>query len=97
VFSCSLALGLVMGVAVVGAVAIVRFVPLLTGEVEGLLSVLSSFGRWLLAGAVLGAAVALVVHHRSATRQTLPWVTVGTGLVMAAWVGMSILFSIYVT
>jgi membrane protein len=33
----------------------------------------------------------------SATRQTLPWVTVGTGLVMAAWVGMSILFAIYVT
>ena len=38
-----------------------------------------------------------MVHHGSATRQTLPWVTVGTVLVMAAWVAMSILFGIYVT
>ena len=58
---------------------------------------LSFVVRWLLAGAVLGAAVALVVHFGSATRQTLPWVTVGTGLVMAAWIGMSILFGVYVT
>jgi membrane protein len=93
----SVGLGLAMGFAVVAAVAIVRFVPLLTGEVDGLLAVLSFLGRWLLAAAVLGAAVALVVHYGSATRQTLPWVTVGTLLVMAAWVGMSILFGIYVT
>ncbi len=97
VFPRSVGLGLAMGVAVVAAVAIVRFVPLLTGDVHGLLSVLSFVVRWLLAGAVLGAAVALVVHFGSATRQTLPWVTVGTGLVMAAWIGMSILFGIYVT
>jgi membrane protein len=93
----SLGLGLAMGVALVAAVAVVRFVPLLTGEVAGVLSVLSFLGRWLLAAILLGAAVALVVHHGSATRQTLPWVSVGTGLVMAAWVGMSILFGVYVT
>jgi membrane protein len=49
------------------------------------------------AGALLWAGVALLVHHGSATRQTLPWVTVGTGIVMAAWVVMSILFGVYVT
>jgi membrane protein len=58
---------------------------------------ISFLGRWLVAAALLGAGVALVVHHGSATRQTLPWVTVGTFLVMGAWIGMSILFGIYVT
>jgi len=38
-----------------------------------------------------------VYAHVPWTSQTLPWVTVGTLLVMAAWIGMSILFGIYVT
>jgi membrane protein len=96
-FLPSVGLGLAMGVAVLAAVAVVRFVPLVTGELEGVLAVLSFAVRWLVAALLLGGGVALVVHHGSATRQTLPWVTVGTGLVMAAWVGMSILFGLYVT
>src|SRR5919106_1008280 len=67
------------------------------GLAMGVAVVAAFAGRWLAAAAVLGAGVALVVHHGSATRQTLPWVTVGTFLVMAAWIGMSILFGIYVT
>jgi membrane protein len=96
-FPRSVALGLTMGVAVLAAVAVVRFVPLLTGELDGVLAVLSFLARWLVAALLLGAGVALMVHHGSATRQTLPWVTLGTGLVMAAWVAMSILFGIYIT
>ena len=96
-FPRSVALGLAMGVAFVAALAVVRFVPLATGDLDGVAAVLSFLGRWLVAAALLGAGVALVVHHGSATRQTLPWVTVGTFLVMAAWVGMSILFGIYVS
>jgi membrane protein len=96
-FPRSVGLGLAMGVAVIVAFAVVRFVPLLTGELDGVAGVLFFAGRWLAAGVVLGAGVALVVHHGSATRQTLPWVTVGTFLVMAAWIGMSILFGVYVT
>jgi membrane protein len=96
-FPRSVGLGLVMGFAVVAAVAIVRFVPLLTDGFDGPLAVAFLLGAWVLAAVVLGAAVALVVHHGTATRQTLPWVTVGTGLVMASWIGMSILFGIYVT
>jgi membrane protein len=97
VFPRSVALGLAMGVALIAAVAVVRFVPLLTGDLGGALSALSFLGRWLVAAVLLGGGVALVVHHGSATRQTLPWVSFGTGLVMVAWVGMSILFGIYVT
>jgi membrane protein len=93
----SVGLGLAMGVSLLAAVAVVRFVPLLTGDLDGVLSVLSFLGRWVVAGALLWTGVSLLVHHGSATRQTLPWVTLGTGLVMVAWVGMSILFGIYVT
>jgi membrane protein len=96
-FPRSVVLGLAMGVAVVAAIVVVRFVPLATGDLDGVAAALSLIGRWLVAAALLGAGAALVVHHGSATRQTLPWVTAGTVLVMAAWVGMSILFGIYVT
>lgn len=93
----SVGLGLAMGVALIAAVAVVRFVPLLTGDLDGVLAALSFVVRWIVAASLLGAGVGLVVHHGSATRQTLPWVSVGTGLVMAAWVTMSILFGAYVT
>jgi membrane protein len=96
-FPRSVALGLAIGVALVGAVAVVRFVPLLTGDLDGVLAVLSFLARWLVAAGLLGVGVALVVHYGTATRQTLPWVSFGTGLVMAAWVGTSILFGFYVT
>ena len=97
VFPRSVWLGLAMGLALLAAVAVVRFVPLLTGDLGGVPAVLSFVVRWLVAAALLGAGVALVVHYGSATRQTLPWVTLGTGLVMVAWVAMSIVFGIYVT
>jgi membrane protein len=93
----SLALGAAMGLCVVTAIAIVRFGPLLTGEVHGVLSVLSFLIRWLLAAAVLGVGVGLIVRYGPATRQPVPWVSFGTGLVLAAWVLTSIAFGLYVT
>jgi membrane protein len=93
----SLALGALMGVCAVAAVAIVRFGPLLTGELHGVLAVLSFLVRWLLAGAVLAVGVGATVHYGSATRQPVPWVSLGTGLVLVAWVLASIAFGLYVT
>jgi membrane protein len=93
----SLALGAAMGVCVVTAIAIVRFGPLLTGELDGILSVLSFLVRWLLAAAVLGLGVGLVVRFGSATRQPMPWVSIGTGLVLGSWVLTSIAFGLYAT
>jgi membrane protein len=92
-----LALSAAMGLCVVTAVAIVRFGPLLTSDVDGLLSVVSFVIRWLLAAAVLGLGVGLTVHFGAATRQPVPWVSFGTGLVMLAWVLTSIAFGVYVT
>jgi len=93
----SIWLGIAMCVALVGAVAIARFLPLLVGELDGLVAAGFFVARWLAAAAVLGAGVALVMHYGPATRRTLPWVTFGTVVVMAAWVAMSILFGVYVT
>jgi membrane protein len=78
------------------AIAIVRFGPLLTGDVDGVLAVLSFLVRWLLAAAVLAVGVGLTVHFGSATRQPVPWVSFGTGLVLLAWVLTSIGFGLYV-
>jgi membrane protein len=93
----SLALGAAMGVCAVTAIAIVRFVPLLTGDISGLAAVVSFLVRWWLAAAVLGVGVGLTVRYGSATRQPAPWVSFGTGLVLLAWVLTSIGFGVYVT
>jgi membrane protein len=93
----SVALGTVMGVCAIAAVAIVRFGPFLAGDAHGLLAVLSFVVRWLLAAAVLAMGVGLLVRFGPATRQSLPWVSVGTGLVLAAWILTSIGFGLYAT
>jgi membrane protein len=93
----SVALGAAMGTCAVAAVAIVRFAPLLTGDVEGFLALLSFIVRWLLAAAVLAVGVGLLVRFGSAPRQPLPWVSIGTGLVLAAWIVTSIGFGLYAT
>ena len=82
---------------VVAAIAAVRFGPLLTGEVHGVLAVLSFLVRWLLAAAALSVGVALIVRYGSATRQPVPWVSLGTGLVLVSWILTSIAFGLYAT
>jgi membrane protein len=86
-----------MGVCLVIAIAIVRFGPLLTGDLDGVLAALSFLVRWLLAAAVLGLGIGLTVHYGAATRQPVPWVSFGTGIVLIAWVLTSIGFGLYVT
>jgi membrane protein len=93
----SLALGAAMGTCVVAAIAIVRFGPLVTGELDGVLSVLYFVVRWLLAATVLGLGVWLIVRFGPATAQPVPWVSFGTGLVLVSWVVTSIGFGLYAT
>jgi membrane protein len=93
----SLALGTAMGICVVVAIAIVRFSPLLTGDVHGVLAALSFLIRWLLAAAVLAFGVGLVVRFGPVRPQSVPWVSLGTGLVLLSWVLTSIAFGLYAT
>ena len=93
----SLALGAAMGSCVVLAFTIVRFGPSLTGDLPGALSVLSFLIRWLLAAGALGFGVWLTVRFGTATHQPVPWVSLGTGLVLLSWIVTSIGFGLYVT
>jgi membrane protein len=93
----SLALGAAMGTCVVAAIAIVRFGPLLTGDLDGVLAALSFVVRWLLAATVLGLGVWLIVRFGPSTPQPVPWVGFGTGLVLVSWVVTSIGFGLYAT
>ena len=93
----SLALGGAMGLCLAAAIAIVRFGPLLTGDVDGILAVVSFLIRWLLAAAVLAVGVGLIVRFGPASRQPVPWVSFGTGLVLVSWVLTSIGFGVYAT
>jgi membrane protein len=86
-----------MGVCAIAAIAIVRFGPLVSGDLDGVLAVLSFLIRWLLAACLLAIGVGLMVRFGSATRQPLPWVSLGTGLVLAAWILTSIAFGLYAT
>ena len=91
----SLAIGAAIGLSVVVAIAIVRFGPLLTGDVHGIVTVISFLIRWLLAAAVLAVGIALIVRYGTATRQPVPWVSFGTGLVLVSWILTSIAFGLY--
>jgi membrane protein len=93
----SIALGALMGVCTVCAIAIVRFGPLLTGDLDGVFSVISFLIRWLLAAGVLAVGIGMTVHYGAATRQPVPWVSFGTGLVLVSWIVTSIAFGLYAT
>jgi membrane protein len=93
----SIGLGVVMGVCVVAAIAIVRLSPLLTGQLDTLAAVLSFLVRWALASAILAIGVGLLVRYGTEVRQPIPWVSFGTGLVLLAWALTSIVFGVYVT
>jgi membrane protein len=96
-FPTSIALAVGVDLAFLAAVGVVRFGPLLYGQASGLGAPVAFLARWLVAAALLGLAVGLLVRHAPAVDQPLPWVSFGTLLVIVAWVAMSIAFGVYVT
>ncbi|MDQ6804193.1 MAG: YihY/virulence factor BrkB family protein [Actinomycetota bacterium] len=53
--------------------------------------------RWVLAVGFLSIAVGLLVHVAPATSQPLPWVSLGTAIVIVWWVIVSVGFYFYLT
>jgi membrane protein len=96
-YPVSLALAIAVGVLLVLAFSVVRFVPLALDDANGLLAAAEFVGRWLVAAALLALAVGLLVHYAPGVRRPLPWVSFGVGLVIAGWVAMSIGFGLYLT
>jgi membrane protein len=59
--------------------------------------VFAFLARWVLAVGFLSLAVGLLVHVAPGTRQPLPWVSLGTTIVTAWWVIVSLGFYFYLT
>lgn len=59
--------------------------------------VFAFLARWVLAIGFLALAVGLLVHVAPATFQPLPWVSLGTAIVIACWVTVSVGFYFYLT
>jgi membrane protein len=93
----SLWLGAAAGAAVVGAIAVLRFGPLLTNHVAAVLDVLAAVVRYAIAAALLMAAVGLLVRFGPTNHQPVPWVTFGSGLIVAAWLITWSAYAFYLT
>jgi membrane protein len=78
------------GALLLFAVAIHQVVPALTDSPIGFL-------RWPIVAIVLYAAVVVLVHFAPSEKRPWKAVSVGSGLVVLAWLGTSAVFGLYVT
>jgi membrane protein len=51
--------------------------------------------RWTVIIALLWAIVGLLVRRAPAARQTVPWVSLGAGIVIVSWMVVSLVFYLY--
>jgi membrane protein len=94
-FPVSFALAAAIAVCLVGALVVFTAGGALAShEAAG---VLVSIGRWFAGIALLALAVALLVRFAPAERRANRWVTAGSLLVIAAWIGATLIFELFVT
>jgi membrane protein len=92
-FAVSFALAIVIGACVLGAALAVT----LAKQLGGSLHLLVGLGRWTLAVVLLAAAVALLVRFAPAERRAKGYVSLGTVVIVVAWIVASLVFRVYVT
>jgi membrane protein len=93
-FPVSFALAVPIAVCVVGAVLVVAAGPALAGH--GAVGALVSVGRWLVGVALLALAVGVLVRYAPAKRRDTRWVSAGSLLVIAVWIGATVIFGLFV-
>jgi membrane protein len=95
----SFALSIAVGVCFVLTALSLRFAPFFfSASHHGTaLAVVGFVARWGLAVACLALAVGLLVHVAPATPQPLPWVSLGTLIVVALWVLTTTGFALYLS
>jgi membrane protein len=91
----SIALALIVSALVIAAIAVIWAGPLAYGDVGQPLGALLALLRWVIAGALLGLATAMTVRLAPDGYQPAEWVSVGTAIVVGAWILASILFGLY--
>jgi membrane protein len=94
-FPLSFALAAGIAICVAGALVIVVAGPALASH--GAAGVVVSIGRWLAGIALLALAVALLVRFAPAEQRANRCVTAGSLLVIAAWIGATLIFELFVT
>jgi membrane protein len=96
-YPLSVVLAIAVGVLLILAFGVVRVVPVILDDTNGLLAAAEFLARWSVATALVALAVAILMHYAPGVSRPLPWVTFGAGLVIAGWVAMSIGFGVYLS
>jgi membrane protein len=92
----SIFLAVVVSALVLAAIAVAWAGPLLYGDVGQPLDALLFLARWGAAAVLLGLATAITVRMAPDGYQPPGWVSVGTTIVVGAWIVASILFGLYI-
>ena len=96
--SISFALAIATGACFVLAAVCLVLAPFFAVRHPGVAwDVLAFLARWALGLGFLSLAVGLLVHIAPATSQPLPWVSLGTMIVIVWWVIVSVGFYFYLT
>jgi membrane protein len=92
----SIFLALAISALILAAIAIAWAGPLLYGDVHQPLGALLFVLRWAIAAVLLAAATGITVRLAPCGDQPAGWVSVGTTIVVGAWIAASILFGLYI-
>jgi membrane protein len=94
----SFALAVATGACFILAALCLALAPFFAAHHPGAVwEVFAFVARWTLTIGFLSLAAGLLVHFAPATRQPLPWVSLGTAIVTASWVVVSVGFYFYLT
>jgi membrane protein len=88
-------LGLAIGACFLLATAVVTVAPLLYGDLGAAGNAATFAARWGIAGVLLLCAVAILVHFGPEFDQPIAWVSIGSALIILAWLVMSAAFGFY--
>ncbi|HEX4734917.1 MAG TPA: YihY/virulence factor BrkB family protein [Thermoleophilaceae bacterium] len=92
----SILLALAISALILSAIAVAWAGPLLYGNAGQPLGALLFLARWAIAAVLLACATAITVRWAPDGYQPAGWVTVGTAIVVGAWIVASILFGLYI-
>ena len=93
-FPLSFGLALAIAICLVGSLLVVTVGSALAHG--GVVGVVVSIGRWLVAIGLLALAVAGLVRYAPAERRATKWASAGSLLVIVAWIGATLLFELFV-
>jgi membrane protein len=94
----SFALSIATGACFIASTLCLVLAPFFAvGQTGAALAVFAFIARWALGVGFLSLAVGLLVRTAPATSQPLPWVSLGTAIVTAWWVIVSVGFYFYLT